>query len=106
MTSTQVAQKLHRASRIENGAPRDAWALAQRLAAYLESCTVVFNEELAFSLGGDGRVGVARFRLSPRGKTKDFAMISLDASRLSRTLSTRLTDFAQRNLVVTGSMRP
>ncbi|HUE14341.1 MAG TPA: hypothetical protein VMR25_09270 [Planctomycetaceae bacterium] len=78
LNATALAQKLPSASRTENGYPREAWALAHRLAGYLLSLQVGSHEELAFSQQDGGRVGVARFRCNTRGKLKDFVVISIE----------------------------
>jgi hypothetical protein len=104
VNSTKLAQKLYRASRIENGYPRDAWALARRLAGYLRSPDVKSNEELAFSRDAEGRIGVTRFRCNIRGKTQDFVMISFEPAGLADSIWNRLIKLAATRSVLTGSV--
>jgi hypothetical protein len=103
LNSIKLAQTLYRASRIENGHPRDAWGSARRLAGYLCSHQADANEEWAFSRDADGRIGISQFRANGRGKTKDFTMISIEAGGISGSIWKRLSELAQRESVVMGS---
>jgi len=102
--TNSLAQKLHRSSRTEAGAPREAWALARRLAGYLRHRRVRPCEELAFNSLEDGRVGVARFVCSPRGRFRVFVMISIGPVRLPRLIWKHLVQLAQTEVVEMGSV--
>jgi len=103
MTNTNsLARKLYRGSRTEAGAPREAWALARRLAGYLRHERVGPCEELAFNRLGDGRVGVARFVCNPRGKLRAFVMISIRPAGIPRSIWKHLVRLAQEEVVKMG----
>jgi hypothetical protein len=100
--TNSLAQQLHRASRTEAGMPREAWALARRLAGYLRHPRVGPCEELAFNRLEDGRVGVARFVCSPRGRFRAFAMISVGPAGLPHVVWNHLVQLAQTETVEMG----
>jgi hypothetical protein len=102
MNTSSLAQKLYRSSQTENGQPREAWALARRLAGYLSRSRVKSGEELAFSRPEVGRVGVARFRRGPRGKFLDFVMISIGPAGISAATWKQLTQLAENRVVEVG----
>ena len=91
-----LAQKLYRASRTENGHPREAWALARRLAGYLGRAEVGLGEELAFSEVEGNRVGVSWFRNRP---DCHFVMIAIEAANVPQRIWTRVRQLAQTNFV-------
>jgi hypothetical protein len=105
MNTLSLAQKLYRSSQTENGQPREAWALARRLAGYLSRPGVKSDEELAFSQPEVGRVGVARFRSGPRGKSLDFVMISIGSVGVPAATWKQLTQLAQNRVVEAGQSR-
>jgi hypothetical protein len=100
--TTSLAQSLYRASRTENGNSRDAWALARRLAGYIRRPRVGPLEELAFCRLEGGRIGVSRFRNTPRGKLKDFIMLSIEADGIPAPVRGRLLELAGAEFVVAG----
>ena len=104
LSTTALAQRLYRSSRTENGYPREAWALARRLAGYLRRPRVSPHEELAFSLEEGDRVGVSRFRCNTRGKLKDFVMLSIERVAIPDSIWDRLTQLAQAEFVEMGEV--
>ncbi len=100
--TNSLAQRLYRSSRTEAGVPREAWALARRLAGYRRHPQVGPCEELAFNRLEDGRVGVAQFVCSPRGKFRAFVMISVGPAGLPRLIWKHLVQLAQTEVVEMG----
>src|SRR4051812_43958568 len=76
----RLAQRLYRAGHSEAGYPRDAWALARRLAGYLRRPRVGPLEELAFCRLGNERLVVSWFRANRRGNLKNFVSLSFKPS--------------------------
>jgi len=102
VNTNSLAQRLYRGSQIEAGVPREAWALARRLAGYLRHPRVGPREELAFSRVEDGRVGVSQFVCSPRGRFRAFVMISIGPVGLPHPIWKRLVQLAQTEVVEMG----
>jgi hypothetical protein len=104
VNSSQWAQALYRAARVENGDSRGAWALARRIAGYLRTGKIAADEELAFDRDPEDRITVTRFRSDRSGKTKNFVMVSLESAAVPASTWNRLTELSNKRVVVTGSM--
>jgi len=102
MKTTALAQRFYRHSRRENGDARDAWALARRLAGYIQRPEVEENEEIAFSLVDGDRVGVSRFRRGV-GSSKYFAMISIERGDIPARVWRRLLRLGSERCVHAGT---
>ena len=103
MTTQVLAKLLHQFSRREAGDRKEAWALAQRVAGYLRWPKVWPDEELAFNMVAQNRVGVARFRCTRSGNLKNHAMISIEKGALPANVWRDLVALGKGKIVDAGS---
>jgi hypothetical protein len=61
---------------------------------------------LAFCQLEGGRIGVSRFRGTPRGKLKDFIMLSFEPDGIPASVRGKLSELATAGFVVAGKSWP
>lgn len=93
---------LYSASSPEAGEARACWAVARRAARHIKDREILPDEELAYSRLDNTSVGISRFLCGPNGKLRDWAMISVDTTKLPRSVAMSLNALADAAAVHTG----